>query len=791
MVTLKERMKHDILILDGAMGTMLQQMGLQLGEYPDLYSITHPELIATVHRGYLESGSDIIYTNTFGANAKKLKDTGYCVDEVVSAAVAVAKKEAAAFGAYVALDVGPIGELIEPMGPLRFEEAYRLFAEQITAGANAGADLVVIETMTDLYECKAALLAAKEHCSLPIICTMSFEQNMRTFTGCDYRAMALTLEGLGADAIGINCSLGPIEILPIARELVQYTNLPVVVKPNAGLPSPDSSFYAVEPEQFAQTIAEYISFGVTMVGGCCGTDVRYISAIKQAVKALKPAKREPVRRYAVCSGTKMVEIDRVRVIGERINPTGKKLFKQALIDRNIDYILRQAIEQVDAGADILDVNVGIPDINEPDMLVAVVKAIQSVTDLPLQIDSSDPAAIEAALRIYNGKAIVNSVNGDEKVLAGILPVVKKYGAAVVGLTLDEDGIPDTAEKRVAIARKILSRAQEHGIPREDVYIDCLTLTVSAQQENAAETLRAVKMVSEELQVKTVLGVSNISFGLPERELINRSFLTMAIQNGLSLPIINPNIRSMMDVVYAAEVLLAIDQNSTRYVQRFTANKDASPQPAPSQNNENQPISYYIKKGLKDQCREKARSLLLEHSPLEVVSDHLIPALDEVGAQYEAGTLFLPQLISAAETAKVAFELVNEAMPKGERRRDMPVVLCTVKGDIHDIGKNIVKVVLENYGYRIIDLGRDVPPEAVLAAVKESGAKLVGLSALMTTTIKSMEQTITLLKQEGVDCKICVGGAVLTPEYAQKMGSDYYAKDANEAVTIAKKVYGEA
>ncbi len=790
MVTLKQRIQNDILILDGAMGTMLQQMGLKLGEYPDLYSITHPELIATVHRGYLESGSDIIYTNTFGANEKKLKDTQYSVTEVISAAVSIAKKEADAFGAYVALDIGPIGELIEPMGPLRFEEAHRLFAQQVKAGAAAGADLIVIETMTDLYECKAALLAAKENCALPVICTMSFEPNMRTFTGCDYRAMALTLEGLGADAIGINCSLGPIEILPIAGELIKYTNLPVVVKPNAGLPSPDSSYYAVEPEQFARTIAEYVGFGVTMVGGCCGTDVRYISAVKQAVKGLKPVKREPVRRYAVCSGTKMLEIDRVRVIGERINPTGKKLFKQALIDRNIDYILRQAIEQADAGADILDVNVGIPDINEPETLVSVVKAIQSVTDLPLQIDSSDPVAIEAALRIYNGKAIVNSVNGDEKVLAGILPVVKKYGAAVVGLTLDEQGIPNTAEQRVAIARRILSRAQEHGIPREDVYIDCLTLTVSAQQENAAQTLRAVKLVSEELGVKTVLGVSNISFGLPERELVNRSFLTMALQNGLSLPIINPNIRSMMDVVYAAEVLLGADQNSVRYVERFAAQKEASPNATTPQSNEDQPIAYFIKKGLKDQCRDKARALLQVCSPLEVVSAHLIPALDEVGADYEAGTLFLPQLISAAETAKVAFELVNEAMPKGEQRRDMPVVLCTVKGDIHDIGKNIVKVVLENYGYRIIDLGRDVPPEAVVRAAKESGARLVGLSALMTTTIKSMEETITLLKQEGVDCKICVGGAVLTPEYAAKMGADYYAKDANEAVSVAKMVYGQ-
>ncbi len=790
MLALKERIKHDILVLDGAMGTMLQQLGLQLGECPDTYSITHPEMIAKVHRGYLESGSNIIYTNTFGANAKKLADTPYSVSEVITAAVSIAKKEAAAFGAYVALDVGPIGELIEPMGPLEFEEAYRLFAEQVCAGAAAGADLVVIETMTDLYECKAALLAAKENCNLPVLCTMSFEQNMRTFTGCDYRAMALTLEALGADAIGINCSLGPLEILPIARELVQYTTLPVVVKPNAGLPSPDNTMYAIAPGQFAQTLAECIGFGVTIVGGCCGTDTTYISAIKQAVAAMIPVKRDIPRRYAVCSGSRMVELDRVRVIGERINPTGKKMFQQALKDRNIDYILRQAIEQAEAGAEILDVNVGIPDVNEPEMLVAVVKAIQSVTDLPLQIDSSDPAAIEAALRAYNGKAIVNSVNGDEAVLANILPVVKKYGAAVVGLTLDENGIPDTAAERVEIAKRIIARAVQIGIAREDVYIDCLALTVSAQQENAMQTLQAIKTVSEELGVKTVLGVSNISFGLPERELVNRTFLTMALHNGLSLPIINPNLRSMMDVVYASEVLLGIDQNSERYVERYAALKLPPASTPAAVSAQEMSISYYIKKGLKEKCREQARKLLETLPPLEVVSGHLIPALDEVGREYEEGSLFLPQLIQAAETAKVAFELVNQAMPKGQRRKDMPVVLCTVKGDIHDIGKNIVKVVLENYGYRIIDLGRDVAPEAVVRAAKESGAKLVGLSALMTTTIRSMEETIAALKREAVDCKICVGGAVLTKEYADKMGADYYAKDANEAVAVAKTVYGQ-
>ncbi len=786
-MNLLDRIQNEILVLDGGMGTMLQSKGLQLGEFPEAFNITHPDIIGEIHRGYLESGSDIIYTNTFGASAKKLENTKYEPEELINAAVKIAKREAKAFGAYVALDIGPIGELIEPMGPLTFEEAYRQFMRQIICGVGAGADLIVIETMSDLYECKAALLAAKEHSNVPVICTMSFEQNARTFTGCDYRAMAVTLEGLGADAIGINCSLGPLEVLPIARELLQYTALPVIVKPNAGLPSPDQTYYSISPEQFANTMGELVALGVTIVGGCCGTDTLYIRALKEILKGRVPVRRSYKPLYGVSSGTKMVSIDRVRVIGERVNPTGKKMFRQALLNNDIDYILRQAVEQIEAGADILDVNVGIPDINEPQMLVAVVKAIQGITDVPLQIDSSDPAAIEAALRAYNGKAIVNSVNGDEKVLAAILPVVKKYGAAVIGLTLDENGIPDSAEQRLDIARKIVLRAEEFGILRENVYIDCLTLTVSAQQENAAQTLRALQMVKEALGVKLVLGVSNISFGLPERELVNKTFLAMALQNGLDLPIINPNIRAMMDVVAASEVLTCKDRNSVRYVDRFGS---IAPQQSKSMDTPELTIAYCVKKGLKEECREKTRSLLLTIEPLQIVNEHLIPALDEVGREYEAGTLFLPQLIQAAETAKVAFELVNASLPKDKQgKHDAPIVLATVKGDVHDIGKNIVKVVLENYGYCIIDLGRDVSPEKIVETAIQSGAGLVGLSALMTTTIKSMEETITALHHAGLACKTCVGGAVLTPEYAKKMGADFYAKDANDAVAIAKKVFG--
>ncbi|WP_092638545.1 homocysteine S-methyltransferase family protein [Acetanaerobacterium elongatum] len=784
---LKERIQNEILILDGAMGTMLQSMGLPTGEFPETYNITHPEVVRQIHRGYLESGSNIIYANTFGASKKKAALSGYSYEELIVAGIAAAKAEAQKYNAYVALDIGPLGELMEPMGQLTFEEAFEQFSGQIRCGVQAGADLIVIETMTDLYECKAALLAAKENSSLPIFCTMSFEQNMRTFAGSDYRAMALTLGGLGADAIGINCSLGPQEILPIVRELIKYTNLPVVVKPNAGLPSPDGTYYAVQPTEFAKAIAEFVKLGVNIVGGCCGTNTQYIAAVKKTVEGLKPVKRCPVKPCAVCSASRVTEINRVCVVGERVNPTGKKLFRQALIDRNIGYIVKQAVEQVEAGADILDVNVGIPDIDEKEMLVTVVKAIQAVTDIPLQIDSSDPMAIEAALRVYNGKAIVNSVNGDEKVLDTILPIVRKYGAAVVGLTLDERGIPENAQQRYEIAQKIVSRAEYYGIPRRDVFIDCLTLTVSAQQQNAAQTLEALRLVKEKLGVKTLLGVSNISFGLPERELINKTFLTMALQNGLDLPIVNPNIPAIMDVIYAFNVLTAQDINSELYVERFANTAEAKPS---QQSIEQLSIGSCIKKGLKEQCREEARRLLKSNEPMEVVNSYLIPALDEVGKEYEAGKIYLPQLIQAAETAKYAFEVVNAAMPKSQQENDKTIVLATVKGDIHDIGKNIVKVILENYGYRIIDLGRDVAPQAVVEAAQKSGARMVGLSALMTTTIKSMEETIQALHKHNICCKICVGGAVLTPEYAAKMGADYYAKDANDAVTVAKAIYSE-
>lgn len=653
--------KEKIIILDGAMGTMLQKSGLKIGEIPESFNVTAPDVVASIHRGYLEAGCDIVYANTFGANEKKLIGTGYTPEELISAGVKIAKAEARKFGKYAALDVGPIGELLEPMGTLSFESAYEIFKRQMVCGEKSGADLIVIETVTDLLEAKAAVLAAKENTSLPVICTMSFEQNKRTFTGCTAASTALTLSGLGVDALGVNCSLGPKEMLPIVEEILKYTTLPVVVKANAGLPNPETGRYTITADEFAKAILNCVNAGACLVGGCCGTDTEFIKAVSNITADVKPVQRDNTVLSAVCSPSCVTDIDGVRVIGERINPTGKKLFKQALIDCNMDYIIRQAVEQAEACADILDVNVGIPDINEKDMMIKTVKAIQSVVKLPLQIDSSDAEVIEAALRVYNGKAIVNSVNGETATLNRVLPIVKKYGAAVVGLTLDERGIPETAEGRFAIAEKIVAEAVKAGISKSDIYIDCLTLTVSAQQKNAAETLKALKMVKDKLGVKTVLGVSNISFGLPNRELINRSFLTMALEHGLDLPIINPNSSAMMDTVFSYNVLCCNDIGSAKYIERF-ANTDTKPQQVSGKRDET--IGYYIEKGLKDECRQKAQELLAQVKPIDVVNKYLIPALDEVGAKYEKGTIFLPQLIQSAETAKEAFEEVKKGNTQG-------------------------------------------------------------------------------------------------------------------------------
>ena len=775
--------------LDGAMGTELLAAGLPLGQRPEILCFIAPEVVADIHRRYLRAGSDVIYANTFGANAHKLAGTGYTVEQVVTQAVKVARQAAEETGALVALDVGPIGELLEPLGTLSFEQAYDLFREMVEAGAAAGADLVVFETMTDLGEVRAAVLAAQECCELPIYVTMTFEENRRTFTGCTIPAMALTLEGLGVDAVGINCSLGPKEILPLAEELAEWTDLPIIVKPNAGLPDPVTNEYKITPEEFAREMEAFADLGVTILGGCCGTRPDFIQALTRRLADKTPGQRKPKTRHGVCCASRVAELNGVRVIGERINPTGKKRFQQALREHDLNYILERGIEQQEAGADILDVNVGLPGLDEPAMMTDVVKALQGVVPLPLQIDSSDPKAIEAGLRHFAGKAIVNSVNGKREVLDAVLPIVKRYGAAVVGLAMDEEGIPKTAEKRFEIAQRILNAALAHGIPREDVYIDCLTLTVSAQQDQARETLKAVRMVKEELGLHNVLGVSNISFGLPDRLRITENFLIQAMECGLDLPIVNPNQRQIMDAVTTYKVLSGEDRDAAAYIDRF-ANaapaQTAAPGPAPQMD-----IETAIAKGLKEECRRLTVELLKTKTELEIINELLIPALDKVGDRYERQEIFLPQLINSANASCEAFEVIKQSILSrgGESVSKGKIIVATVEGDIHDIGKNIVKVILENYGYQVIDLGRDVPVQKVVDEAIQQDVHLIGLSALMTTTVKSMAKTIQALHQSGHPCKIWVGGAVLTPEYAKEIGADFYAKDAKESVDIAKRVLG--
>lgn len=786
---------NQLTLLDGAMGTMLQQSGVPMGKVPEELNLTHPDVVTAIHRAYIQSGSQIIYANTFSANRYKLSHSRYSVEELVSSGISNAKKAAEGTSVLVALDIGPVGEMLQPNGNLTFEEAYDIFKEMLLAGEEAGADLVVFETMTDLLEMKAAVLAAKENTSLPVFCTMTFEQNGRTFTGVTIPSMAVTLEGLGADAIGINCSLGPGEILPLAKELCHWTSLPVIVKANAGLPNLNSNTYDILPEEFSKLMEDYLALGVSIIGGCCGTTPEYISAIRSRLSGKTPARRSFTPRSVLCSANQAVVVDGVRIVGERINPTGKKRFKEALINQNIGYILSQGLEQVSAGAAILDVNVGLPEIDEEAMMVRVVKELQSVLDTPLQIDSSHASVLEKALRIYNGKALVNSVNGEEKVLHTILPIVKKYGAAVIGLTLDERGIPSSAEDRFEIARRITQTALSYGISRKDIYIDCLTLTASVQQKEVVETLKALQMVKEKLGVKTVLGVSNISFGLPNRQLINTSFLTLAMAHGLDLPIINPNISAMTDAVDAFNVLYNRDPGSVAYIEKQNNKvKDSSDSQKITSDipmDSSGELRHAILNGIKDTAAEATRTLLTQKDSLEIVNEILIPALDEVGSSFEKGKIFLPQLIQSATAAQSAFDEIKNklaASPSGETISKGKIILATVKGDVHDIGKNIVKVILENYGYEVIDLGKDVPIETVVSETLRTGAKLVGLSALMTTTVESMRLTIEALRKTA-DCKIMVGGAVLTEDYAQKIGADYYAKDAKQSADIAKKVLG--
>ena len=822
------------IVLDGAMGTEIQKRGLKLGGIPELLNITNPDMIEEIHLSYMEAGSDIIYANTFGANGYKLKNSGYSVEEVIGKGIELAKRATDKFfektgkRVLIALDLGTIGQLLEPTGTLSFDAAYDYYKEAVLAGKNA--DLIIFETQTDLLEVKSAILAAKENCDLPVMVTMTFEENMRTFTGCSVSSMAVTLSGLGIDAIGVNCSLGPKELLPVVREMRKYTRLPIIAKANAGLPDPLTNTYNVSAKEFATAMIDMANAGVTVFGGCCGTNPEFITELSNILKTLDfdkiNSELSPICiESAVCSPIKTVIIDEPRVIGERINPTGKKRFKEALLNNDIDYILNQATEQIDAGADILDVNVGLPGIDEKAMMVRVVKELQGVVDVPLQIDSTMPDVLEAALRVYAGKPIVNSVNGEEKSLETVLPLVKKYGACVVGLALDENGIPKTAEGRFSIAKKILDRALSIGIPKENVFIDCLTLTASAEQDGVVYTLEALNRVKNELGLKTVLGVSNISFGLPNRELVNQSFLTMALWSGLDLPIINPNITAMMGAFRAYKLLAGHDRNSMSFIENYadttiktiavpngsninvsSDNKNtlvsekkitegiASENISIDNNELHSKLKYAIEKGLKSEGIELTKELLSieNYDSMTLVNEVLIPSLDKTGEMFEKGKIFLPQLILSAGVAQGCFEVIkdkisslgNNPISKGK------IVLATVKGDIHDIGKNIVKVLLENYGYTVIDLGKDVDYQTVVDAAIEHKAKLVGLSALMTTTLCSMEETIRLLKENRVDCKIVVGGAVLTADYANKIGADFYAKDAKETVDIAKAVLGE-
>lgn len=784
------KLKDKFLFLDGAMGTMLQKSGLKVGELPEAFNIENKEVIIDIHKKYLESGADIIMTNTFGANRLKLKDA-YTVDEIVSAAVGCAKEALKGYeDKYVALDIGPIGSLLAPLGSLSFEEAYDIFKEQVLAGKRAGADLILIETMADIYEVKAAILAAKENSDLPIFCTMTFQDNNRTFAGTDVASFVAVVEGLGVDVLGVNCSLGPDQLQPIVDELVKYASLPIMVQANAGLPHyhDDETHYDIDPAEYSHEIRIMAEKGVAIFGGCCGTTPEYIKNLIHNLKDLKPLERVKKHFTSTTSSSQTVFLgEEVKVIGERINPTGKKKIKEALKANNLDHIMKEAIAQQETGSDILDINVGLPDIDEKEMMVRVIKEVQSIVSLPLQIDSSNVEVIEAAARIYNGKPIINSVNGKKDNMEEILPIVKKYGALVIALTLDEDGIPKTAEKRVEIAGKIIERAASYGIPEENILVDPLVLTASAEQAAVMETLKSIPLIKEKYKhVKIVLGASNVSFGLPNRKLLNSTYLAMALGFGLDAPITDSTNEALMDVIRSFKVLANQDKDSKAYIETY-GNIVAEKTVSTSQLD----LKDIIIKGLKDEALKVALDLLNTRASLDIVNNYMIPALDIVGDKYEKQEIFLPQLIRSAETSKVVFDAMKEKLSKEstEKMANHKIVLATVKGDIHDIGKNIVKLILENYGYEIIDLGKDVAIEDVVDTVQREDIKLVGLSALMTTTVTNMEVTIKALREVSDDVKVMVGGAVLTPDYAETIGSDYYSKDAKEAVDIAKKVFG--
>lgn len=815
--TILEEMRERRLFCDGGMGSLLQASGLKPGELPELWNISHPEKLQEIHLSYLEAGADIMTTNTFGANRLKFGDQ---LEAIVTAGVKNARTavEKAGHG-YVALDMGPTGRLLKPLGDLDFEDAVDLYKEVAAIGAKAGADLVLIETMSDSYELKAAVLAAKEAAfrpdtgeQLPIFATVIFDEKGKLLTGGNIASTTALLEGLKVDALGINCGLGPVQMKGILEELLEWSSLPILVNPNAGLPRSENgkTVYDIDPGEFAKVMGEIAAMGAVITGGCCGTTPEHIRLMAEECRDIPVVWPEPKRRTVVSSYSQAAVMGQATlIVGERINPTGKAKFKQALRDHDIEYILREAVSQQDNGAHILDVNVGLPGIDEAAVMEEVVRELQAITDLPLQIDTSDPAAMERALRIYNGKPLINSVSGKEESMEAVFPLAAKYGGVVIGLCLDENGIPDTAEGRLEVGRKIISRASQYGIRPEDIILDGLCMTVSSDSKGALTTLETLRRIRDELGVGTVLGVSNISFGLPQREIINGAFFTMAMECGLGAAIINPNSEAMMRAYYSFNALMDRDPQCSSYIERYGAVSAPAVSRAPVSGQDRNgssvlgqaswelpedkgaALSASIERGLKEGAREAVEALLKGQEPLDIINRYMIPALDHVGKGFEKGTLFLPQLLMSAEAAKAAFEVIKEKMEQSGQVQEKKgrIILATVKGDIHDIGKNIVKVLLENYSYEVLDLGKDVPPETIVKTAVEKKVTLVGLSALMTTTVPNMEETIRQLKQSDPSIRVMVGGAVLTEEYAAAIGADAYCKDAMASVNYAQEIFG--
>ncbi|MGI6153173.1 MAG: homocysteine S-methyltransferase family protein [Christensenellaceae bacterium] len=788
MTELQKLIQNNIVFFDGAMGTMLQKRGLAPGALPELLNGTNPDIITDIHREYVRAGADIITTNTFQAHELKLGKE-HSVEAIIEAGVRCAKAAGARF---VAMDVGPLGQLMEPMGTIGFERAYEVYKKQMIAGQAAGADLILIETISDPYEAKAAILAAKENTSLPVFCSMTFQEDGRTFVGCDALTATVLLQDLGVDALGVNCSLGPASLRPVIETMLKYSRLPILLQANAGMPvmRDGQAIYELEPESFASQVFEMVRQGVRIVGGCCGTTPENIRLLKEKVGNMRPVSANPLRVCACTSGTRTVILDGATTeIGERLNPTGKKKMQQALRENDTAYLVNEAIAQVQAGAQVLDVNVGLPEIDEPKTLVNAVRTVQGVVGAPLQIDSADPAAIEAAVRVYNGKPIINSVNGKKEVMEQVFPIAKKYGALVIGLTLDENGIPPAAQERLAIARRIRDTAAAYGIPEENLLIDCLVLTASAQQSQVKETLASIRLVKAELGLKTVLGISNVSFGLPDREVINATFLAAALGAGLDAAIINPLSPRYRDVLDVYRVLNNEDRDAAIYIGKHTQTAPAAP---PDATETELSLMEIIEQGRKEQASGKVAKMLQTSSPLDIIDQSFIPALNSVGKRYEAGEIFLPQLMLSAQTVQNGFGVISDHMRNsGEKRHSKgKILLATVYGDIHDIGKNIVRMLLENYGYEIVDLGKDVPIQLVVDTIQDQQIRLAGLSALMTTTVKSMKDTIAAVRDAGLACSFFVGGAVLNEEYAEFVGADYYAKDAMKGVAIANSFFGE-